>query len=180
MATRSNINALMSDGTIKSIYVHFDGHRHLFTLQKFYDTQEKVEALIALGDLSSLAPLVDCPTGHTFDHPTKGYCVAYGRDRGEFNTEAKTISSFIEGKNVDIEIEYVYEWDGKTWGVYPPITSKDNVNMKDIVYEVEQLKRLIKKHTWVNDTNEKIIIEDPMSIIQLRTTLEMIIELTKL
>jgi hypothetical protein len=50
-----------------------------------YNTQEKAEELIALGDLSSLCekPTPDPDSPHNFDSPQKDVTVTYHRDRGE-------------------------------------------------------------------------------------------------
>jgi hypothetical protein len=72
MATRSRIAIENQDGTVTSIYCHFDGYIDGVgkTLQENYNTREKMEQLIALGDISSL--------GKTIEET-----VAYHRDRGE-------------------------------------------------------------------------------------------------
>ena len=56
MSTRSNIGILNNDGSISYVYCHFDGYPSnvgAILLQK-YDTAEKVRALIAQGNISSL------------------------------------------------------------------------------------------------------------------------------
>lgn len=87
MATRSRIAIEDQDGTARSIYCHNDGYpsHHGPILLEHYTTQEKVESLIALGSISSLAPETEIPEGvtHSFDNPTKGIVVAYHRDREE-------------------------------------------------------------------------------------------------
>lgn len=88
MGTKSTINLKTNEGRIKSIYCHWDGYpdNQLPILTEHYDTYEKVDALMELGDLSSLDKSIECPEGHSFKTPVDGYCVAYGRDRGEENT----------------------------------------------------------------------------------------------
>jgi hypothetical protein len=113
MSTRSLINVKCSDGKVKSIYVHFDGYAHLETLQTHYNSQELAEQLISLGDLSSLGKSAGTPPqGHSFDDPVEGYCVAYGRDRGEKNTEAGVFDDFESARKQDRGQDYIYEWDG--------------------------------------------------------------------
>ena len=58
MATRSNIGILNEDGTVDYIYCHFDGYLQWNgrILNEHYDSEAAVRDLIALGDLSSLAP----------------------------------------------------------------------------------------------------------------------------
>jgi hypothetical protein len=87
MATRSRIAIEDQDGTVRSIYCHWDGYpsHHGPILLENYTTQEKVESLIALGSISSLAPETEIPEGvtHSFGNATEGIVVAYHRDRGE-------------------------------------------------------------------------------------------------
>lgn len=87
MATRSKIAIEDQDGKVRSIYCHWDGYpsHHGPILLEHYTTQEKVESLIALGSISSLAPETEIPEGvtHNFEEPAKGIVVAYHRDRGE-------------------------------------------------------------------------------------------------
>ena len=86
MSTRSTITLKTKEG-YRSIYCHYDGfpdHNGKILLNH-YDTQEKVEELIALGSLSSLNKHLNPAEGdkHSHCHPAKGVTVAYARDRGE-------------------------------------------------------------------------------------------------
>jgi hypothetical protein len=67
-----------------------------------------VEALIALGSISSLAPETEIPEGveHNFETPAEGITVAYNRDRGE-TLDIKHHDSVGDFINSDIE-EYGY------------------------------------------------------------------------
>lgn len=97
MATRSRIAIENQDGTVQSIYCHFDGYLKGVgkTLFNHYD-REKLEKLIELGDISSL--------GESTENT-----VAYARDRGEdlhskgfLNVEGLFENGFNSGE------EYVY------------------------------------------------------------------------
>jgi len=92
MSTRSSISLKVNEDTIRTIYCHFDGYlsHNGKILLEHYDTYEKVEALIALGDLSVLGASTECKIGHSFDTPIKGLCIAYERDRGETGCKAAT------------------------------------------------------------------------------------------
>jgi hypothetical protein len=87
MSTRSTISIQTPEGDIRTIYCHYDGYfsHNGALLHTHYNTQEKVEELIALGDLSSLCEkLTPDPTSpHSFDAPQEDVTVAYHRDRGE-------------------------------------------------------------------------------------------------
>lgn len=125
MATRSRIAIENQDGTVRSIYCHFDGYpsNNGVLLFENYTTQEKVESLISLGAISFLQEGVEIPEGvtHNFSNQQKGITVAYHRDRGGdlCIEDHKNVEDFIRG---DVE-EYGYiftaagEWlfvDGHT------------------------------------------------------------------
>ena len=115
MGTRSTIAIQNADGTVTGIYCHWDGYleHNGDILQKFYTTEEKVRALIALGDLSSLGEQIG--SKHDFNNAPDGECNAYGRDRGEKNVEAKTCASWAAMLE-DFGQEYDYLFvPGKGW-----------------------------------------------------------------
>lgn len=113
MATRSTIWLKKDDGTFTGIYCHWDGYpsHNGKILLEHYNTEEKVEALVALGSLSSLAPSIECPEGHSFEKPIDGYSVAYARDRGEDFKQWKQDHPFGL-KNCFEEYNYFF-FDGK-------------------------------------------------------------------
>jgi len=110
MATRSRIAIEDQNGTVRSIYCHWDGYpsSNGRILSENYKTQEKVESLIALGSISSLRPEVDIPEGvhHDFQNQDENITVAYHRDRGEDLSimEHESADDFARG---DVE-EYGY------------------------------------------------------------------------
>ena len=108
MATRSRIAIENADGSVQSVYCHWDGYpsNNGQILHDHYQDRAKVEQLISLGSISSLAKEVDAPEGHTFKTPVDGVTVAYHRDRGEDIEINQSISpeNFFAG---DIE-EYGY------------------------------------------------------------------------
>ena len=125
MSTRSRIAIENQDGTVRSIYCHFDGYpeHNGAVLFENYKTQEKVESLVSLGAISFLQEEIEIPKGvkHNFQNQVKGITVAYHRDRGEDLSieEHENVEDFIRG---DVE-EYGYiftaagEWlfvDGHT------------------------------------------------------------------
>ena len=95
MSTRSRIAIEHQDGTVTSIYCHFDGYisGNGETLQTNYSNREKVEQLIALGDISSLESDID-------------ETIAYHRDRGEDLNQHQ--HKDVEGFFVDNMQEYGY------------------------------------------------------------------------
>lgn len=85
MSTRSRIGIENPDGSVTSIYCHFDGNPEGvgYTLLFSYASEEQVKELIALGDLSYLEARVKPNGSHSFKMPEAGVTVAYHRDRGE-------------------------------------------------------------------------------------------------
>jgi hypothetical protein len=110
MATRSIIGIENSDGTVTSVYCHFDGYFTGVgrTLLDHYKDPEKVQSLIDLGDLSYVREEVAPAPGqsHSFGNGAKGVTMAYHRDRGEEFSQRKSRNreAFFKG---DIE-EYGY------------------------------------------------------------------------
>lgn len=118
MSTRSVICKEVPVHLYYGVYCHFDGYPEGVgsVLLKHYNTKDKVDELLKLGDLSSLgeriAPNVDEP--HDFDNPSDGVCVAYHRDRGEELHPARSIRLPNASGTCGAEYMYVYTMDG-TW-----------------------------------------------------------------
>jgi hypothetical protein len=120
MATRSRIAIEKQDGTVKSIYCHFDGYVDGVgkTLFNHYD-KEKLEKLIELGDISVLKE----STENT---------VAYHRDRGEdlHTTSYLSVEGLFEnGFNSGEEFVYCLTKDG-TW-IFKEDTYSEISNLKE-------------------------------------------------
>lgn len=86
MSTRSTIAIRHEDGTMKKIYCHSDGYIEWngSILQKYYSTADKVEKLLALGNLSTLGPEIKPDDPHDWDlgnHDSR-FCRTY-TSRGE-------------------------------------------------------------------------------------------------
>ena len=115
MATRSNIAYMTPEGKIRSVYCHWDGYpaHNGEMLRRYYTTQDKIEALIALGSLSSLKEGIGEKQDFD-DRATQNdeWTLAYHRDRGEqlVINEYNDIPSWI----ADME-EYAYLWNGREW-----------------------------------------------------------------
>lgn len=107
MGARSRIGIYNEDGTVTSIYCHYDGYEshNGRILMEHYTTEEKVRELMKLGDLSNLG--MEIGVQHPFRNPnvynTPAYdqwedqhrrmCTSYSRDRGETDAVAVTVSS---------------------------------------------------------------------------------------
>ena len=113
--TPSSITAKCNDGRFRTIYCHSDGfvdHNGVI-LFKHYQNQQKIEDMLALGDMSYLQSSIECPKGHSFRNGVKGFSIFYGRDRGE---EVKPYSSFsLITCRFDNKQDYNYYWDGESW-----------------------------------------------------------------
>ena len=119
MATRSLIGKLNSDGTVTHIYCHWDGYpsHNGFLLQEYWNTPFKVDQLLALGDLSSLGKEIGEQQDFNGSRNTD-WCMAYGRDRGQSNTGAKTVSrEDFFGDDDYIDYFYLYNEDFE-WECY--------------------------------------------------------------
>jgi hypothetical protein len=134
MSTRSTISVLQKDNSVKSIYCHWDGYLSGAgeTLLTYYNSYEKANQLIALGNLSSLYenlnPLPEAPeafpksditeilTTHSYDRPQRGVTMAYHRDRKEkFEQE---VHSSLEEFNRDNDFQcYNYLFKDRQWYV---------------------------------------------------------------
>ncbi len=136
MATRSTISKVHHDGTVISVYCHWDGYlvSNGRLLLDHYATEEKVDALLELGNLSSLKPEVG--KKHSFDAPTPGWTVAYGRDRGEkgqYPVVYPDIAAFVADEDSRESFNYVWQngrWyllDGRDFTLLAPlVVEKEN------------------------------------------------------
>lgn len=103
MSTRAGIGIKQADGSVKAIYLHFDGHPgHAGTiLGGWYKTPEQVTALLDLGNLSEI-------------YETTEKCVVYHRDWHEANrtplTYADKLDFLHKGKG-DFGTDYLYLYE---------------------------------------------------------------------
>jgi len=115
MATRSNIAMKTQDGKIVSVYCHWDGYvaNNGKILLENYTDIDKIEALVALGSISSLGEQIGDPQDFDDRSSQKDeWTLFYSRDRGEQLSiqEYDDIPSWV----LDME-EYAYLWNGKEW-----------------------------------------------------------------
>lgn len=134
MATRSTIAMVRNDGAVVKVYCHWDGYleHNGDILIKYYNTAEKVAALLALGDISSLGQEVGTQhpfsqfeaeiSGEEYDTLYGTMTTYYGRDRGETGVAARVYrdvetyereAQFEEFNYLFIEGEWYYKsYDG--------------------------------------------------------------------
>jgi hypothetical protein len=159
MATRSRIGIVNEDGTVSSIYCHFDGYVSGVgkKLVENYTNRDKVKELISLGSISSLGervspddPLKGYEEGkaksilerfnpkekHSFDNPAPGVTVAYHRDRGE-EYFGPRVNESLDDYLLDDNEEYGYvftlesEWLVKPWSKEDPVQPVNEVLAED-------------------------------------------------
>ena len=122
MATRSTIALEFADGTVGQVYCHWDGYleHNGKILEQNYKDPFKLQQLIDLGDLSTLA--AEIGEKHLFSNPNsygtseyakwdeqfKNMCTFYGRDRNEEGCNARYFKNFADYQaNAQFE-EYNY------------------------------------------------------------------------
>lgn len=134
MSTRSRVGIKEKDGTVRSVYVHFDGYLAGVgkKLYESYQNADKIEQLINLGDMSSIADEVE-------------KCEPYTQRGEDLNIATDTIESFNKGWASCGE-EYVYLYtDGKwmTNSVYKDKWESLDLLVKD--EEISQLKSQVQR-----------------------------------
>ena len=112
MATRSRIGLRLKEDSILSVYHHWDGYPQWLgvTLQKKFNTKEKVSELIDGGDISSCDSDTDWNLEKVDNH------VQYYNDRGEKTEPRLDLNQedfFANGE----EYAYIFEPNGK-WSCY--------------------------------------------------------------
>ena len=118
MSTRSYIGKLLGDGSITGIYCHFDGYPEGVgaTLKEHYMDPVKVDALLALGSISSLGAEVG--EKHEFEDRSRDWVTAYHRDRGEAfepPTVYRNIDELRRNAFDDLGAEYAYVFVNGEW-----------------------------------------------------------------
>ncbi len=139
MGTRSFIAQKTEDG-YRAIYCHWDGYPSWNgrILHTHYSDPAKLTALLNLGDISCLG--TGLGEKHSFeDRSDDNITTAYGRDRGDTDTEARTYLSLADLFN-DASgycAEYVYVWENGRW-VFSPVRLDGAVypNLKSLQVEL--------------------------------------------
>ena len=125
MGTRSTIAKVEPDGSVTSIYCHWDGypdHNGRVLLENYQD-EPVVDDLLSGGSLSSLGAIIG--TKHPFDRRPgdeeyerkyRNMCLYYHRDRDEdwAHTQPRKHASLAEFLATDRE-EWTYLWTPEGW-----------------------------------------------------------------
>lgn len=118
MSTHSGIAFVNSDGSVKSVYCHYDGYpSYMFEmLVDYYNSAELAEALVDLGDLSCVKEKI-WSEGHSFDNRKEDTTVAYHRDRGEAYHQDKwhSLDEYLNDARSDYCADYLYYFKDGKW-----------------------------------------------------------------
>lgn len=96
MATTSTIAIQHEDGTVEQISCHWDGYpEHNGKLLLTYWTDpSKISEIMNLGNLSELGQMIG--EKQDFNSPNQAWCLAYGRDRNESDTQSLKFANLDE------------------------------------------------------------------------------------
>ncbi len=131
MATRSRIGLQLDNGSIVSVYHHWDGYPQWLgvTLKAKFNTRDKIEKLIDGGDMSS------CDSNDDWDRKELGETAPlYYNDRGD-NTEPRldlNFDDYVSNSNAGEEFVYIFTPEDNLWECYEINHSYDeNYNITD-------------------------------------------------
>ena len=115
MATRSTISVLHKDGTVSSVYSHWDGYlsNNGRLLVTHYNTQARAEKLVSFGNISSLGLSVG--KRHDFDDRDHDMTTYYARDRNESGQAAERFGDLKTFQREADFQEYNYLWANGKW-----------------------------------------------------------------
>ena len=128
MATRSTIAVEYPDGTVRAIYCHWDGYLEGVgaTLVEHYADFDQADALINMGDISSLDSTVE---GSEF----------YARDRGEEFVPAEQYGSLRDytPRGRMEEYNYVRLYKTGEWQVAALYNDRAEGSVKECLAQIE-------------------------------------------
>ena len=117
MSTRVWIAKELENGKYRSIYCHSDGYpSHTgMILLKHYDTEEKLDELLKLGDISLIGGVLapDPTKPHNRVEQQEGVTLAYGRDMGKKYVEARERSYSAITTGTNCNYTYIFTRDQK-------------------------------------------------------------------
>lgn len=113
MSTNASIMVALPDGSIKAVYLHFDGYESYAgkMLLTHYATYDKALELVGYGDISSL--FANIGTKHDFGEYQKDMCTFYHRDRGD--PLRNGMHSCIAGAKIAEKQDYNYLFISGAW-----------------------------------------------------------------
>ncbi len=150
MSTRSMIGICDTQGKVRAIYCHYDGYPSYNgrILIEHYNTQDRVEKLIALGNISSLAEKLepDPKKPHNSRNHQKDVVFAYARDDGSDLevSEFDSVRKFLMETSENVWIEWCYLFDtniGQWYVAHMNFTANSKIKLKrlsDVLAEIRK------------------------------------------
>ena len=125
MATRSRIGIQLKDGSVLSVYSHWDGYPEWNgkKLKEHFNSYEQAAELIDGGDISSLW------TDKDWEQKEMESRTLYYAERGETDTEPNldnSFQAFISGVN-DSWADYAYLFADGEWKCYTPKGNEEQI-----------------------------------------------------
>lgn len=175
MADRSTIALLKIDGTVDSVYTHWNGFisGNGAILYQYYNSIELIEELIKLGDIFQLTTILEPnnKTIHTLQKPQLGVSVFYARDGKEpliikqyQNLESYINSDELQGYN------YIFYEKQNQWFCINRKTKKIDQLTKHLMQDEEvseHIKDIIKKEKLKNKLEKKLKPKNTQSTIKI-------------
>lgn len=123
MSMRSYIAKRVGEDQYLTIFCHYNGYPddNGEILVKYYNTPDRLDQLLALGDLHSLGKRIapDPNYPHNSTHPQKGVTIAYQRDEGMTNCGAVIMSLDELNDWLSDGVEYSFVYDQGNWLYFP-------------------------------------------------------------
>ena len=125
MATRSRIGVQLKDGSVLSVYCHWDGYPEWNgkKLKEHFNSYKQAAELIDGGDISSLW------TDKDWEQKEMKSRTLYYAERGETDTEPNldnSFQAFISGVN-DSWADYAYLFADGEWKCYTPKGNEEQI-----------------------------------------------------
>jgi hypothetical protein len=125
MATRGRIGIQLKNGSILSVYSHWDNYPEWAgkKLKEHFNTREKVAALIDGGDISALW------TDKDWDGKEQEFGTLYYEGRGDVDIEPNfdnSFQGFISSVN-DSWCDYAYLFANGEWKCYTPKGNEEQI-----------------------------------------------------
>ena len=132
--TSAGIGMKMPDGSIKAVRLNSDGYPgHTGAiLAGWYKSEDRVKALLDLGELSCLGERLDS------EDPNRGdLTIAYGRDAGEeamFPAQTfASVDEYYHNGESRMSADYLYLYEDGRWLVYGLYNDPDWIEMQVII-----------------------------------------------
>lgn len=120
MGTRSRIGIMNDDGTITSVYCHWDGYleHNGKLLREHWSDEKKLRKMMKIGDMSVLGEEIGKKHDFKNAEGARGNgCTFYKRDRGEKNVDAKVHPNFDAFRLYFEEYNYLFYPKQGKWEV---------------------------------------------------------------